>query len=173
MSCRQLQEDIPNHLVMEAIAEIFDADSTDLIEIAKGLFSEYEDSLPFDLDFQNFEDELAHLPGEYSRPEGRLLIAFVSEKPAGCVALRKIEGGICEMKRLYVRPEFRGKGIGKRLAERIIAAAKEIGYGKMRLDTVSSMVEAIALYKSYGFKEIGQYRVNPLPDAVFFELDLT
>lgn len=133
---------------------------------------EYAKSLPFDLDFQDFDGELANLPGDYSPSKGRLLIAFISEKPAGCVALRKIDRSICEMKRLYVRPEFRGMGIGRALAERIIAEAREIGFVKMRLDTVSSMTEAIALYKSFGFTEIEQYRVNPLPDAMFFQLDM-
>ncbi|MCL4539534.1 MAG: GNAT family N-acetyltransferase [Bacteroidetes bacterium] len=140
--------------------------------LVKELFLEYERSLPFDLDFQNFDEEVSHLPGEYSTPEGRILIALAGGKPAGCVALRKHGEGVCEMKRLYVRPEFRGEGIGKTLAGRIIAEAKKIGYEKMRLDTVGSMVEAIALYRSFGFKEIGQYRVNPLPGAIFFELDL-
>lgn len=136
------------------------------------LFAEYERLLPFNLDFQNFSDELAKLPGEYSRPEGRLLLASVDRNRAGCAALRKIGTEICEMKRLYVRPEFRGKGIGRRLAARIIADAKEVGYERMRLDTVGSMIEAIELYKSFGFRQIGQYRVNPLPDAMFFELEL-
>lgn len=157
---------------MQQDAVIVDADSPEYIAAAKELFTEYERSLPFGLDFQNFNDELAQLPGEYSRPEGRLLVALVEASSAGCVALRKIGTGVCEMKRLYVRSGFRGKGVGKRLAARIISDAKEIGYAKMRLDTVSSMVEAIALYRSFGFREIPQYRVNPLPDAMFFELEL-
>ncbi len=140
--------------------------------LARDLFLEYADSLDFDLDFQDFDRELAELPGEYSYPDGRLLIAFVSGKPAGCVALRRIEEAICEMKRLYVRTEFRGKGVGRMLARKIIDEARKIGYRRMRLDTVSSMREAISLYRSFGFKEISQYRVNPRPDAMFFELDL-
>ena len=139
----------------------------------RDLFLEYADSLDFDLGFQDFDRELAELPGEYSEPDGRLFVAYESGKPAGCVALRKIDGGVCEMKRLYVRPEFRGRAIGRVLAERVVSEAKKIGYGKMRLDTVSSMTEAITLYRSLGFAEIGKYRLNPLPDALFLELDLT
>lgn len=151
---------------------IVDAGAKEYLTFVKELFLEYAKSLPFDLDFQNFDEEISHLPGEYSAPDGVILIASVGEKPAGCVALRKLEAGVCEMKRLYVKPEFRGKGIGRALAEKIIAQARESGYKKMRLDTVNSMTEAIALYRSFGFKEIPQYRVNPLPDAMFFELDL-
>ncbi len=152
--------------------EILNADRQEDIETVRELFTEYEQSLPFDLDFQNFDDELAKLPGEYSRPDGRLILATIDRNAVGCVALRKIGTGICEMKRLYVRPEFRGRGVGKELASRIIADAREIGYEIMRLDTVSSMKEAIALYVSLGFREIPRYRVNPLPNARFFELEL-
>ncbi len=157
---------------MKPTLRILDADSEELLSAAKNLFLEYEKSLPFDLDFQNFDEEVSHLPGEYSRPGGCILVALGGNHAAGCVALRRLEEGICEMKRLYVRPEFRGLKLGRRLAERVIDEARQIGYGKMRLDTVSSMVEAIALYRSFGFREIPQYRVNPLPDAMFFELDL-
>lgn len=154
------------------IVSVLTEDKASLV-LAKELILEYSNSLDFDLDFQDFDDELANLPGDYSEPDGQLLIAYESGKPAGCVALRKIGEAICEMKRLYVRPEFRGKGIGKALAKKVIADAREIGYSKMRLDTVSSMTEAIALYRSLGFVEIVKYRVNPLPDALFLELDLT
>ena len=157
---------------MRQTPRILEADSKNLLLAAKDLFLEYERSLPFDLDFQNFEEEVSHLPGEYSRPDGCILVALVGKRPAGCVALRKLDQDICEMKRLYIRPEFRGRRIGRRMAETIIAGAKELGYKKMRLDTVSGMTGAIALYRSLGFKEISQYRVNPLPDAMFFELDL-
>ncbi|HQT90588.1 MAG TPA: GNAT family N-acetyltransferase [Candidatus Kryptobacter bacterium] len=148
------------------------SDEESLLQV-RDLFLEYADSLDFDLGFQDFDRELAELPGEYSEPDGRLFIAYESGKPAGCVALRKIDEGICEMKRLYVRPEFRGRAIGRVLAERVVSVAKKLGYGKMRLDTVSSMTEAITLYRSLGFVEIGKYRLNPLPGALFLELDLT
>jgi GNAT superfamily N-acetyltransferase len=139
----------------------------------RDLFLEYAKSLDFDLSFQDFDKELAELPGEYSEPDGRLFIAYESGRPAGCVALRRIDVDVCEMKRLYVRPEFRGKGTGRLLAERVISEAKMVGYGKMRLDSVSSMTEAITLYRSLGFVEIDKYRLNPLPDAIFLQLDLT
>ncbi len=149
-----------------------EGDEESLLQV-RDLFLEYANSLDFDLAFQEFDRELSELPGKYSEPDGRLFIVYESGRPAGCVALRKIDEGICEMKRLYVRPEFRGKGIGRLLAEGVISEAKKIGYVKMRLDTVSSMTEAITLYRSLGFVEIKKYRLNPLPDAVFLELDLT
>jgi len=129
--------------------------------------------LGFDLDFKNFKKELANLPGDYAPPGGRLLIALWREQLSGCVALRKLEDRICEMKRLYVRPQFRGKGIGRALAEAIIEKAREIRYHSMRLDTISSMDGARALYLSLGFKEIAPYRYNPIKGAAFMELGLT
>ncbi len=142
-----------------------------LVQVRK-LFEEYAKSLDFDLCFQNFDKELAELPGEYAPPDGCLLLAKYQDKIAGCVALRKIEQGICEMKRLYVRTEFRGKGIGKDLATAIIQKARKIGYTRMRLDTVPSMKEAIELYRLLGFKEIKPYRHNPVNGAKFMELKL-
>jgi ribosomal protein S18 acetylase RimI-like enzyme len=136
------------------------------------LFTEYASSLGFDLSFQDFEKELAELPGEYSQPNGCLLLALEGDRVAGCVGIRKLAQGVSEMKRLYVRPAFRGKGIGKLLAAFIIREAGKIGYKKMRLDTVPSMKEAIALYRSLGFKEIQAYRYNPIEGALFLELDL-
>ncbi len=157
---------------MKQTTRIFEADSEDFLSATRELFLEYANSLPFALDFQDFDEEISNLPGEYSRPEGCILVALAGDGPAGCVALRKLEENICEMKRLYVRPEFRGLKLGRRLAKRVIDEAKKIGYGRMRLDTVSGMTEAITLYRSLGFKGISQYRMNPLPDAMFFELDM-
>ena len=118
------------------------------------------------------EEELSSLPGQYAPPEGRLLIAAYGDDPAGCIALRKLENRICEMKRLYVKPQFRGAGIGRALAEAIIEEAKEIGYHRMRLDTVPPMESARSLYTSLGFKKIGAYRYNPIQGAEFMELAL-
>jgi len=142
------------------------------IEDVKRLFREYEESLGFDLSFQNFEEELATLPGEYAPPYGCLLLAEHEGKIVGCVGLRKIEKGICEMKRLYVVPQFRRKGIGRRLAAVVIEEARKIGYRSMRLDTIETMKEAISLYKSLGFKEIEPYRYNPIKGARYMELIL-
>jgi putative acetyltransferase len=142
------------------------------LDSIRALFTDYAQSLGFELDFQDFAGELANLPGEYAPPQGRLLLARVDGKPGGCVALRPLAPGICEMKRLYVRPEFRGKGIGRMLVEWVIAEARQIGYHKMRLDTVPGMEEAIGLYRRFGFREIAPYRFNPIPGALYFELDL-
>ncbi len=141
---------------------IVQAKSKEYLNQIQELFKEYAESLVFDLCFQSFEKELSELPGEYAPPDGCLLLALYEYKIAGCVALRKITKDICEMKRLYVRPEFRGKGIGKSLAKAIIEEAHKIGYTRMRLDTVSSMREAISLYNSLGFKNIEPYRYNPI-----------
>jgi len=144
------------------------------ISLARTLFQEYGASLGFSLCFQNFDKELAGLPGDYAPPNGRLLIAYLEGEAAGCVALHEFEPGISEMKRLYVRPAFRGKRVGLALANAIIAAAREIGYKKMRLDTVpSEMADAVKMYGRLGFKEIEPYRVNPQPGTLYMELDLT
>ena len=142
------------------------------ITFARELFAEYEQSLGFPLDFQNFDKELEHLPGEYAPPEGCIFLCKVTEDIAGCIALRKLELGVCELKRMYVRKEYRGKGIGKQLAEEVIKRAKEIGYKKMRLDTLRSMTTAIRIYKKLGFEEIGAYRYNPFENAMYMEKDL-
>src|ERR1700686_1993422 len=153
--------------------EIIRADSADYVEHARELFREYEAWLEVDLCFQNFEEELAELPGKYAPPDGRLLLAVKNGKVAGCVALRKIGDGICEIKRLFVRPEFRGQGLGRQLAEAIIREAKQFGYDRMRLDTLPpKMNDAIGLFRSLGFKEIEPYYNNPVPGAKFMELRL-
>ena len=139
---------------------------------ARTLFLEYADDLGVDLCFQDFQQELDGLPGAYAPPDGRLLLAFDGEPAIGCVTVRKLDAGICEMKRLYVKPAYRDKGLGRNLAEAIIAEARAIGYERMRLDSLTSLREAGALYQSLGFVEIPPYRYNPLVNAVFMELDL-
>jgi putative acetyltransferase len=147
-------------------------DLTD-IEEARHLFREYETWLEVDLCFQGFQEELAQLPGKYAPPDGRLLLAVEKGKIAGCVCLRGLNDQTCEMKRLFIRARFRGQGLGRSLTEAIIREAKLIGYDRMRLDTLpSKMNEAIALYRSLGFKEIEPYYDNPVPGAIFMELEL-
>lgn len=142
------------------------------VQAVRRLFLAYADFLGIDLCFQGFEQELADLPGVYAPPDGRLLLAVANDQPVGCVALRKLEEGVCEMKRLYVQPGFRGTGLGRRLAETIVREARDIGYRAMRLDSLLSLKEAAALYRFLGFVEIPPYRYNPLPGAVFMELVL-
>jgi putative acetyltransferase len=148
------------------------ASTAEEIEQARNLFREYEQSLDTDLCFQGFEGELAELPGAYAPPRGRLLLAREGEILAGCGALRPLSEETCEMKRLYVRDEFRGHGVGKLLAETLIAEARSIGYEAMRLDTLPSMTAAIPLYRALGFREIPPYTVNPVPGALFMEKKL-
>jgi len=152
--------------------KIFPAQKDKDYEIAKKLLVEYGNSLSFHLSFQNFEEELANLPGDYIQPAGCLLLAVYKEQPVGCVGLRKLSDGVCEMKRLYVKEQFRGLGIGRALVEAVIEQARKIGYNNMRLDTVPSMEVASALYISVGFKKTCAYRYNPIEDAVFMELKL-
>lgn len=142
------------------------------IENIKELFKEYASSLGFDLSFQDFEEELSNLPGDYSAPQGCLLIAIHNDKISGCVSLRAIDDNICEMKRLYVKPEFRGFGIGKKLALAIIEKGKDLGYKYMRLDTIEFMEQAIKLYERLGFYDIEAYRYNPIKGTRFMELNL-
>jgi putative acetyltransferase len=140
---------------------------------ARELFLEYAKSLGFSLCFQNFDQELAGLPGDYAPPGGRLLLAEFQSELAGCGALHKFNGDICEMKRLYLRPKFRGQGLGRILAECIIAEARQIGYRHMRLDTVGPvMKDAVAMYRKLGFREIAPYRANPMAGTLYLELTL-
>lgn len=153
--------------------EIKTVETVGQIEEIRKLFREYEKWLGLDLCFQGFEAELAELPGKYAAPEGRLFLATVDGKIAGCIALRKLENGVCEMKRLYVRDEFRGLGLGSILIEKIIEQARLIGYEKMRLDTLpSKMAKAVNLYKSHDFHEIAPYYSNPHGETLFMEKDL-
>ncbi|HEY1272003.1 MAG TPA: GNAT family N-acetyltransferase [Terriglobales bacterium] len=137
------------------------------------LFLEYAQSLGFSLCFQGFDQELASLPGDYAPPDGRLLLAESGSQLAGCVALHKLDSETCEMKRLYLRPGFRGRGLGRALAERIIAEARDIGYRHMRLDTVEPVMrDAVAMYRRFGFLEIAPYRPNPMAGTIYMQLDL-
>lgn len=149
---------------------IIQVETTKQIGQIRKLFREYENWLGVDLCFQSFEEELKNLPGKYAPASGRLFLAMIDEKPAGCIAVRKLETEICEMKRLYVRGEFRGTGLGRELIEKAFEAAREIGYAKMRLDTLShKMPKAVALYEHYGFYEIPPYYNNPHTKTLFLE----
>ncbi|MGE5528927.1 MAG: GNAT family N-acetyltransferase [Patescibacteria group bacterium] len=155
-----------------AILDIIHAATPGHLAGIRRLFKAYAGSLGFDLAFQNFDAELAGLPGAYAPPAGRLLLAMENDDAAGCVAMRPLGHGVCEMKRLYVKPEYRGLGLGRRLAEEIVGEARRAGYRSMRLDTVPALSEAIALYKSLGFVEIEPYCHNPIEGATFMELKL-
>lgn len=149
------------------------ATSQDHLDAARRLFREYVEALDFDLDFQDFEREMDALPGPYAAPDGAILLAEVGDEPVGVVAVQPLdESGVCEMKRLYVRPAHRGEGLGRMLSEEILAVAGDLGYEVMRLDTVASMTAARALYRSLGFEERPPYYHNPLDNAVYMERPL-
>ena len=152
---------------------ILQAETESQIAEARTIFREYENWIDLDLCFQGFEAELAGLPGKYAVPEGRLLLAFVHDSLAGCIAMRKLDDGICEMKRLFVRDDFRGHKIGGALIERLIADARKTGYSEMRLDTFPpKMGKAVSLYEIHGFVDISPYYDNPHGDVLFMELAL-
>jgi ribosomal protein S18 acetylase RimI-like enzyme len=151
---------------------VVDGTTPELLPHVRALFEEYAASLDVDLSFQDFERELAELPGDYAPPGGRILLALDGDEPVGCVALRAFEPGVCELKRLYVRPVAQGSGLGRRLAEAIVEAGRAAGYDRMRLDTLPSMTAARGLYRSLGFEEIEAYRPNPVHGTTYFELRL-
>jgi putative acetyltransferase len=158
---------------VSSVVKISQAESSEHIAQARDLFLEYAQSLGFSLCFQNFDKEVADLPGKYAPPDGRLLLAEFDSEFAGCVACRKLDDRICEMKRLFVRPQFRGKGLGRALADRLISEARQIGYTHMRLDTVEPvMKDAVAMYRRFGFHEIAPYCENPIAGALYMELQL-
>jgi putative acetyltransferase len=140
--------------------------------LARQLFVEYQAGLGLDLSFQGFSAELEGLPGQYAPPGGLLLIAYHEGVAVGCVALRKLEAGVCEMKRLYVRPQARGTGAGRRLAERVLQEARKLGYERMLLDTLPTMLGALRLYRWLGFVEVPAYRFNPVAGTLFMQLQL-
>jgi len=156
------------HQDMNIRATIFPADAP----LVRSLFREYADGLGIDLSFQRFEEELAELPGKYAPPDGGLWLAMDRDQVAGCVALRPLLAGTSEMKRLYVRPAFRGRGVGRMLAEHVLATAAEAGYRRICLDTLPFMNSAIELYRSLGFCEVEAYTHNPAPGAMWFAKEL-
>ena len=156
----------PRVNVIEPVTNEIDLDTT------RELFRAYADSLPIDLSFQNFAHELASLPGEYAVPRGALFLARVDGAAVGCIGLRPFSGDTGELKRLYVVPEFRDRGLARSLVSAAIAAARRIGYTALVLDTLASMHPAITLYESFGFKRTPPYYANPLPDALYFRASI-
>lgn len=151
---------------------IISAQTENHYQKVRELFTQYADTLDFDLEFQGFSQELATLPGHYAPPQGCILLAEESGHFVGCVALRPLEDKVCEMKRLYLRSNYRGRGIGRMLACSVIDRAREIGYEKMRLDTIATMKKARTLYYSLEFRNIKAYRYSPLDKPSFMELEL-
>jgi putative acetyltransferase len=155
------------------MTRIIHAHTAEHIPAVRQLFVEYSGQLGVDLCFQSFQQELDGLPGHYAPPDGRLLLVLRDGDVAGCVALRRLDDRTCEMKRLFIRPQFRGERLGKQLATALIEEAREIGYTRMRLDTLPDVMDkAIAMYRSIGFVEIAPYYFNPVEGAIFMELDL-
>ncbi len=142
------------------------------LEMVKILFQNYQTELNVDLCFQSFEKELAGLPGKYGEPDGCILLLLKNNQSAGCIALRKMSQGVCEMKRLYIEPEFRGQGLGNMLVKELISCAQQKSYNKMRLDTLTRLKPAIGIYETFGFKEIDAYYENPLDEVLYYELVL-
>lgn len=159
-------------MTQNVILKFVEANDLENLENVNILFTEYSNSLNIDLCFQDFNNELKTLPGKYKKPSGSLILAFVDENLAGCVALKKLEDDVCELKRLYVRDKFRGLKIGKILLEEIVKEAKNIGYTYMRLDTLPSMKSAQGLYEKIGFYDINPYTYNPIEGARYMELKL-
>jgi GNAT superfamily N-acetyltransferase len=155
------------------MATIVRAETSTQIDWARTLFAEYVASLPVDVSYEDVPRECVGLPGAYGPPRGELLLALVDGAPAGCVALRPLDLETCEMKRVYLRPEWRGRGIGRELVETILAAARRIGYRRMRLDTIPALKAAVSLYRSLGFRVIAPYRAIPAERVLFMELDLS
>lgn len=151
---------------------LHDATSSADVDLVRTLFLEYEQGLGISLCFQNFAQEVASLPGDYAPPGGRLVLARHDGAPAGCIALRRLDDATCEIKRLYLRPAYRGRGFGFQLAIACIGTARRLGYARMRLDTLPVMQDAIALYRALGFRDVAPYRDNPVPGALYMELAL-
>lgn len=143
-----------------------------LIETVRTMFREYAQELGIDLCFQGFEEELIHLPGNYGPPGGCLLLGLVAGEAAACGALRDLGDDVCELKRIYVRPAFRGHGGGRTMSQELLRRAEQMGYRAARLDTLARLEPALALYRSLGFREIPPYNYNPEPDIVYFERPL-
>lgn len=153
--------------------KIIQAQTADEMETVRALFREYERFLKVDLCFQSFAEELTTLPGRYAPPQGRLLLAREGEQTAGCVALRPLDDGVCEMKRLFVRPDYRGQGLGRLLALQAVSEATALGYAVMRLDTLSTLEHAMQIYAALGFQRRAAYYANPLPGVVYWERALS
>ena len=154
------------------LVRIVKATSETDLAAAKSLIEEYVASLEVSLEFQGYPEEIARFPGDYAPPGGTILLAYDGSTAVGVIALRRQSGSVCEMKRLYVRPGYRGRGVGRALSEELVRRAARLGYSKMRLDTLPTMDAAIGLYRGLGFREIPSYRYNPVAGAHFMELDL-